>query len=227
MTGACIQFASYDISLIQNPCQPIKNMPLASVCSGPGFQKLAIKRLQFYKWRVFCLACYQWHGRNVNRQTIHVSTYLANFDSVRDKISQKISFIWQPSRRIRPPGELRLSCVSNGSLGKRLIEKGEIWQVGRLLQKTPAQEQELGRCFLYQSSGRFTYMEIRKPRQGQSCSGSEEILLQTKGQGFYFPVHNAWSYFLHLWGTIVGLGLLKIYWLSEAVTFLLSEIVII
>lgn len=136
-------------------------------------------------------------------------------------------FIWQPNHRISPPGKLGLSRVSDGSPGRRLIEKGEIQQVGRLLQKTPAQEQELGRCFLYQSSGRLTYMGIRKPRQGQSCSGSEEILLQTKGQGFYFPVYNAWSYFLHSWGTIVGLTLLKIYWLAEAVTFLLSKIVIV
>lgn len=46
--------------------------------------------------------------------------------------------------------------------------------------------------------GRLTYIEIRKPRQGQSYSKSEKILLQTKGQRFYFPVYNIGSYFLHL-----------------------------
>lgn len=92
--------------------------------------------------------------------------------------------------RIDPLGELGLFPVSDGSLGRCLIEKGKIWQAEWLLQRTPAQEWDLGRCFLYQPCGRLKYMEIRKPRHGQSYSRSEEILLQAKGHGFYFSVYN-------------------------------------
>jgi len=79
-----------------------------------------------------------------------------------------------------------LPPVSDGSLGRCLTEEGEIQRAGRLPQKTLAQEWELEGCFLYQPSGRFADMESRNPRQGQSYSRSEGILLQTKGRGFLF-----------------------------------------
>lgn len=66
MTGACMQFTSYKVSLVQNPCQALKNIPSTSECSRVEFEKLASKRLQFYKRGPFSLIWNELHGRDVN-----------------------------------------------------------------------------------------------------------------------------------------------------------------
>lgn len=107
-----------------------------------------------------------------------------------------------------------LGLVSDGCLGRYLIEKGEI-QPARTLASFRSRNWKDSFCTS------LTYMEIRKQNQGQSCFKSGWFLLQTKGQWFYLPLCYIWSYFLHLFGVTVGLWRLKLHWLAELVTFLL------